>query len=99
MGEWIAAFKDASSHSPLSSAAEVNPGAHCDAPLSLTSVSLPNGRVTVRANQDKCNHTGLRSLIHPIVDCAPLDKHITCLEMHDSIVHLHVDCTRHHHRV
>src|SRR5215831_17562846 len=63
------------------------------------SASLPDGRVTVRANQDKRNHTGLRSLIHPIVDRAPLYEHITRLEMHEGIVHLHVDFARHHHRV
>src|SRR5262244_2304329 len=63
------------------------------------SASLPDGRVTIRADQDKRNHTGLRSLIHPIVDRAPLHEHITRLEMHDGIVHLHVDFTRHHHRV
>src|SRR5437870_11739665 len=68
-------------------------------PHAPTSVSLPDSRITVRADQHKRNHTGLPPIIHPIVDRTPLHEHITRLEMHDRIVHFHVDFTRHHHRV
>ena len=68
-------------------------------PLSHARAFLPNGRVPVRANQHKRNHTGLPAVIHPIVDCASLYKHITRLEMHHSIVHFHIDFARQHHRV
>src|SRR5262249_5551742 len=69
------------------------------APHELTSTSLPDGRITVRTDQDKRNHTGLPAVIDPVVYGAPLHKYITRLEMHDGIIHLHVNFARHHHSI
>ncbi len=38
-------------------------------------------------------------MIHPVVNRAPLHEHVPGFEMHDGLVHLHVDFPRHDHRV
>src|SRR5262245_46859962 len=71
-----------------------------DALRALLSAFLPNGCMTTnRADQNKCDHTGRRPVIHPIVNRAPLNEHVPRLEMHDGIIHLHVDFPPHDHRV
>src|SRR5262245_31609029 len=69
-------------------------------PLSFRVQRLAADAHRLGADQHESDRTGFLAMVDPVVNGAALHQHVAGLEVHGlAVVELHVDLTRHHHRV